>query len=111
MELGKRLSGKETSGNPIEARVDRWLVMYLAVLTGEKSEAIDRAASLSAFDIDSVDAVEMAAEFEKAFDCEVDPEFFLRGRESIAEMVPFLAEVAGADQQGRPRTSAGSTID
>jgi acyl carrier protein len=75
-------------------RIDRWLAIYLAVLVGKPSGAIDRDMPLSRFDIDSVDAVQMALEFERAFNCQVGPELFLGGGQSIREMVPVLLTLA-----------------
>ena len=77
-------------------RIRRWVVVYIGVLVGEESDSIDMDAPFSRFDLDSVDAVEMAAEFEKAFGCEVGPEFFLQSTPSIRDMVPRLVEAANA---------------
>ena len=76
---------------PDPGRIDRWLAIYLAVLVGKPSELIDRDIPLSRFDIDSVDAVRMALEFERAFRCEVGPELFLGGGKSLREMVAVLS--------------------
>ena len=65
-------------------------------LERKESDSIDMDAPFSRFDLDSVDAVEMAAEFEKAFGCEVGPEFFLQSTPSIRDMVPRLVEAANA---------------
>ena len=46
-------------------------MVYIGVLTGEDSDSIELDAPFSRFDLDSVDVVEMASQFEKAFDCEV----------------------------------------
>lgn len=78
--------------------VGRWIVVYLAVLIGEDSASIDWDAPFSSFDLDSVDAVEMAAQFEKAFGCEIGPEFFLQSTPTVRDMVPRLV----AEAQGRP---------
>ena len=87
------------AGLPVEAEpIRRWLVVYIGVLVGEASESIDMDAPFSRFDLDSVDAVEMAAEFEKAFECEVGPEFFLQGTTSLREMVPQLLAAAQAEK-------------
>ena len=75
---------------PDAARLRRWLVVYLAVLTGEDSEAIDIDMPLARFDLDSVDAVEMASQFEKTFGCQIGPEFFLQGEPSVRALVPRL---------------------
>ncbi|WP_421725958.1 acyl carrier protein [Bauldia sp.] len=75
-------------------RIRRWLIVYLAILVGEPSESIEANVPFSRFDIDSVDAVQMAAEFEKAFAVEIGPEFFLRGELTLDEMVALIAETA-----------------
>lgn len=67
-------------------RIQRWIVVYLAVISGEDSASIDIDASLAAYDIDSVDAVEMALQFEKAFGREIGAEFFLRSEPSLREL-------------------------
>ena len=79
-------------------RVRRWVVVYIGVLVGEDSDSIDMDAPFSRFDLDSVDAVEMAAEFEKAFGCDVGPEFFLQSKPSLREMVPQLLGAAQAEK-------------
>lgn len=79
-------------------RVRRWVVVYIGVLVGEESDSIDMDSPFSRFDLDSVDAVEMAAEFEKAFGCEVRPEFFLQSAPSLREMVPQLLGAAQAEK-------------
>ncbi len=77
-------------------RIQRWIVIYLAILVGEESDTIDVDAPFSRFDLNSVDAVEMAAEFEKAFGCEIEPEFFLIDTPSVSEMVPRLVAAVEA---------------
>ncbi len=72
------------------ARISRWMVVYLAVLVGQDSDAIDIDTPFRQFDLDSVDAVEMAAEFERAFGVDIGPEFFLRGEVTVREMVEAL---------------------
>ena len=73
-------------------RIGRWIVIYLAVLAGRRSDSIDIDRPLADFDLDSVNAVELALEFERAFGLELDPEFFLYGNQSLREMVAKLAE-------------------
>jgi len=79
-----------------ELRIGRWVQIYLAVLSGVGSESIDVETRFDDFEIDSVDAVEMAAEFEKAFGVDVGPEYFLRGERTVREMVEDLASRATA---------------
>ena len=78
-------------------RIQRWIVVYLAVISGEDSATIDVDASLSTYDMDSVDAVEMAMQFEKTFGREIGAEFFLRSKPSLKE----LAEQIVADAAER----------
>ncbi|HMN88179.1 MAG TPA: acyl carrier protein [Bauldia sp.] len=80
----------------VEQKIGRWVVIYLAVLSGRNSDSIDLDARFAEFDIDSVDAVEMATEFEKAFGVGIGPEFFLRGDQSVRDMVEELAERVAA---------------
>jgi acyl carrier protein len=80
--------------------IQRWVVVYLAVLTGRDSDHIDIDTPFSRFDIDSVDAVEMAAEFEKAFGYGIGPEFFLQSVPSVREMVEHLSAAARAGTPG-----------
>ena len=77
-------------------KIARWVVIYLAVLSGRSSDSIDLDTRFAEFDIDSVDAVEMATEFEKAFGVGIGPEFFLRGDRSVRDMVEDLAERVAA---------------
>ncbi|WP_428028797.1 acyl carrier protein [Ancylobacter sp.] len=72
-------------------QIGRWIIVYLAVISGEDSDAIALDANLSAFDIDSVDAVEMAMQFEKAFNCQIGAEFFLRDEATIQQLADELA--------------------
>ena len=78
----------------VDSRIERWLVVYIAVITGEDSDSVDVGAPLSRFDLDSVDAVEMAQEFEKAFARRIGPEFFLQGDQSLRQLVPRLLAAA-----------------
>jgi acyl carrier protein len=67
-------------------RVRRWIVVYLAVISGEDSDTIDADMPLSHFDIDSVDAVEMALQFETTFDRRIGAEFFLVAERTIRDL-------------------------
>jgi acyl carrier protein len=79
-----------------EQKIGRWVVIYLAVLSGVDSDSIDLDTRFAEFDIDSVDAVEMAAEFAKAFGVDIGPEFFLRGDQPVRHMVDELVERVSA---------------
>ena len=74
------------------AALTRWIQLHLAVLTGEPSESIDIDGALGVFDLDSLDAVTMALEMEKAFGIEVEPETFLESDQTIAGVVAALAQ-------------------
>ena len=60
-----------------------------------RSDSIDIDRPLADFELDSVDAVELASEFERAFGHELDPEFFLDGSQSLRKVVAKLAEITG----------------
>lgn len=62
----------------------RWMQLHLATITGRPSEDIDIEAPLHVYDLDSVDAVVMALELQKAFGITVHPEIFLAGEQTIA---------------------------
>ena len=72
--------------------ISRWLVVYLAVLTGQDSDSIDLSQQIADFDLDSLDAVELAAQFEKTFGHELDVELFLQGAKSLGDVVTAMAE-------------------
>ncbi|WP_371345132.1 acyl carrier protein [Ancylobacter sp. IITR112] len=72
------------------ARVLRWIIVYLAVISGEDSDTIDADAPLSSFDLDSVDAVEMALQFETTFDQRIGAEFFLIGEPTLRELAEVI---------------------
>jgi len=72
--------------------VGRWAILYVATVAGEDSDTLDLEAPMSVHDFDSVDAVEMAMEFEQAFGCEADPEQFLRGDHTLADLIERLRE-------------------
>jgi acyl carrier protein len=78
--------------------IERWLLLYLAVLGGEPVEGMDPHAPLSRYDLDSFDAVQMSVELSSAYGVNVDPEFFLDGSRSVAEAAaairPYLVERA-----------------
>ena len=78
-----------------ESRLRRWIVVYLAVLVGQDSDAIDIDIPFRHFDLDSVDAVEMASEFEKAFGYAIGPEFFLNGDTTVRDMAGDLVHRGG----------------
>ncbi len=56
--------------------IDRWVVVYISSVVGISSEEIDLHEMMSIYDFDSIDAVEMALEFERTFSREVDPHVF-----------------------------------
>jgi acyl carrier protein len=83
-----------------DKRIQRWVQVYLAVLIGHDSDSVDVDIPFSRFDLDSVDAVEMAAEFEKAFGYDIGPEFFLQSTPSVRQMVEQLVAAAPAESRG-----------
>lgn len=85
--------------------VGRWVALYVATVAGEDADALDLHAPMSVHDLDSVDAVEMVMEFEKAFACEADPEQVLRGDRTLAELIEVLRDrlaVCGPSLSGDP---------
>lgn len=71
--------------------IGRWVVLYIAIISGEDADTLDLSAPLSYFDVDSLDAVEMAFEFEKKFAREVDPEIFMDSDRTIVQLIEALA--------------------
>lgn len=74
------------------ATVNRWITVYVATLLGLDSGTIDPAAPLANYDLDSVDAVEMAMQFECAFGRAIHPESFMDGGKSIGALAEQLAD-------------------
>lgn len=66
------------------AALTRWMQLHLAVLTGQPSETISVDEPFRTFDLDSLDAVTMALEMEKALGVDISPEMFLNGDATIA---------------------------
>ena len=77
-------------------RVLRWIVVYLAVISGEDSDTIDPDMPLSHFDLDSVDAVEMALQFETTFDRQIGAEFFLAANATVRGLDELIIANAAA---------------
>lgn len=75
-----------------EATIGRWITVYVATLLGLESETIDPAAPLASYDLDSVDAVEMALRFESTFGRPIHPETFMDGSKSISALAEQLAD-------------------
>ena len=71
-----------------------WIKIYLAVLIGEPSESIDTTSPLSYFDLDSLDAVNLALELEDRFGFAVHPETFMDYNASINDISLRLSEAA-----------------
>lgn len=76
---------------PTVTTVNRWITVHVATLLGVDSGTIDPAAPLSTYDLDSVDAVEMAMRFECAFGRPIHPESFMDGDRSITSLAQQLA--------------------
>lgn len=67
------MSGGDDSGS-ISPR--DWVIRYIARLLGLESHNVDLNKGLAEYNLDSVDGVIMAGEFEKYFDVEIDPATF-----------------------------------
>ncbi|KQT56083.1 hypothetical protein ASG52_24495 [Methylobacterium sp. Leaf456] len=74
----------------------RWAIVYVATVSGEDSDEIDCDAPMQVYDFDSVDAVEMALEFEKTFETRADPEWFMKGEQSLSVLISTLEEARKA---------------
>lgn len=74
------------------ATVHRWITVYVATLLDMTSDTIDPTVPLANYDLDSVDAVEMAMKFECAFGRAIHPESFMDGDKSIDELAERLAD-------------------
>ncbi|NYZ11328.1 acyl carrier protein [Azospirillum sp. RWY-5-1] len=77
---------------PTVTAVNRWIMVHVATLLGVDSGTIDPAAPLSTYDLDSVDAIEMAMQFECAFGRAIHPEIFMDGDRSIDALAEQLAD-------------------
>jgi acyl carrier protein len=91
MRLWARLHNEEYTVSE-EPKIERnllrsWMKAYLATVVGERSENIDTQDPLSAYDLDSIDAVTMALEMEKALGNPVHPEMFLDNNASIDDVI------------------------
>lgn len=78
--------------------IERWILLYLAVLGGTPVEGLDAEAPLAGHDLDSVDAVQMAIELEKIYGFEVEPELFMQGEQSAREIAEMLRPVIAASR-------------
>ncbi|CBS88970.1 acyl carrier protein [Azospirillum lipoferum] len=76
---------------PDRDALQRWMMAYLATICGFAADAMDPGQPLAGYDLDSVDAVEMALEMEKAFGIALHPETFLESRNSVAAIADTLA--------------------
>ncbi|PWC40605.1 acyl carrier protein [Azospirillum sp. TSO35-2] len=79
--------------------LQRWMMAYLATICGLAADRMDPAQALAVYDLDSVDAVEMALELEKAFGIALHPETFLDTATSVAAIADH---VAGTRPGSRP---------
>lgn len=73
------------------AALTRWMQLHLAVLTGQPSETISVDEPFGTFDLDSLDAVTMALEMEKALGGDISPETFLDSEATIATIVDRMS--------------------
>ncbi|MCQ4162084.1 phosphopantetheine-binding protein [Roseomonas sp. GC11] len=74
-----------------EAGIRHWMLLHLAVLAGEPVESLSAEEPLARHDLDSVDAVQMALELEKALGLELEPELLMDGRQNVAALAAMLA--------------------
>jgi len=70
--------------------LERWIKEYIAGLIGEPFESIASDMQFLEFDMDSIDAVTMALEMEKALNMDVPPEIFLDGLTTIEEVLDYF---------------------
>ena len=80
--------------------VARWIVLHLAILSGEPADDIELTGTLDEFDIDSFDAVEMAFGIEQTFGTEIDPEFFLNRSDTVEQVIVRVQGVVAASPGG-----------
>ncbi len=71
--------------------IGRWVVVYIASVVGQKSELLDLDAPMAIYDFDSIDAVEMAFEFERTFGREVDPHVLLQSDQTVGGLIAHLS--------------------
>lgn len=82
--------------------LQRWMMAYLATICGDAADRMDPGQPLAVYDLDSVDAVEMALETEKAFGIVLHPETFLDTTTSVAAIANSIATEIAADPAGTP---------
>ncbi|PWC88145.1 hypothetical protein TSH100_08730 [Azospirillum sp. TSH100] len=88
--------------NPDRDSLQRWMMAYLATICGEAADRLDPGQPLAVYDLDSVDAVEMALEMEKAFGIVLHPETFLDTTITVAAIATAIAAgPAGAPPASR----------
>lgn len=78
------------------AEIERWMVLYVAIVVGVDADDLDPGSPLASHDLDSVDAVNMALEFEDAFSLEIGPETFLDGDATLAAIAARVADAVPA---------------
>lgn len=68
----------------------RRVTVNFAVISGRPSESIEPSETVGSFDIDSVDAIEVAMQMERELGCEIDPELFLRGEATLGALADAM---------------------
>lgn len=68
----------------------RRVTLNFAVVSGRPSESVAPDETIGSFDIDSVDAIEMAMQMERELGYEIDPELFLRGDLTLGAVAEAL---------------------
>ena len=76
--------------------LQQWMTAYIATVTGISSDIIRPAEPMRTYDLDSLDAVEMALDFERMYGLAVHPEFFMDGAASIESLVESLCRSGAA---------------
>ncbi len=66
--------------------LQRWMTIYLATIIGDPVESLDVLDPISEYDLDSIDAINMAITMEKKFSIQVHPETFLQSHMSISDI-------------------------
>jgi acyl carrier protein len=75
-----------------------WMKEYLSELIGEPLETIDIEAPLSYFDLDSIDAVNMALTLGEVTGVDIHPGTFLDDNSSISDLSHIVQEYIASSQ-------------
>lgn len=64
----------------------KWMRLYIAVLLDEPIEDISVHATISTFDLDSIDIMTFLVEMEEKFEKRFNPEILFSGKASLTEI-------------------------